>query len=306
MLKYTTVAIALKLFSSCSGGRQLYRAVANNLGGRRRAHECMPSYYLKRINRLLRFNRKYMLLKDGDVLVELGTGWLHWDAITARLFFNIQAVLYDVWDNRQLDGLRNYIGQLDNMLEGCDVIKPVREQAHNVIQKIRDANSFEELYDFLGFTYFVEKSGKLDKMENDSADVAISSGVLEHIKEDILPDYLRNIYRLLKPGGYSIHGIDLSDHLSHYDKGVSPKKYLSFSDATWKFWFENEVQYFNRKQRPEWIELFRNAGLRLIEEEGASTDLRGQRIGEKYHSYDISDLERSYIFFIHQKPKLNA
>ena len=33
--------------------------------------------------------------------------------MTLRLFYDIKAVLFDVWDNRQLGGLKNYIRQLE-------------------------------------------------------------------------------------------------------------------------------------------------------------------------------------------------
>ena len=41
--------------------------------------------------------------------------------------------------------------------------------------------------------------------------------------------------------------------LYHYDTSVSAKNYLRYSDAVWKRWFENRVQYFNRVQRREWL-----------------------------------------------------
>ena len=34
--------------------------------------------------------------------------------------------------------------------------------------------------------------------------------------------------------------------------------YLTFSDETWIHLFENEVQYINRMQRGEWLELFKH------------------------------------------------
>jgi hypothetical protein len=82
--------------------------LGNTWGARKRSAGRMPAYYPARINRMLRIARTYGVPKDGDRLIELGTGWLHWEAITTRLFFDVRCTLFDVWDNRQIDGLKNY------------------------------------------------------------------------------------------------------------------------------------------------------------------------------------------------------
>src|ERR1043165_3728637 len=102
MIKYIAVALSLKSFSCGPAMRLLYRQLGNKVGGRRRATGPMPGYYAERIKRMLRLTRQYNIVRDGDRILELGTGWLHWEALTLRLFFDIKAVLFDVWDNRQL------------------------------------------------------------------------------------------------------------------------------------------------------------------------------------------------------------
>ena len=62
-----------------------------------------------RVKRMLRLQKNYNIVHHGDRILELGTGWLHWEALTLRLFYDIEAVLFDVWDNRQLGGLKNYL-----------------------------------------------------------------------------------------------------------------------------------------------------------------------------------------------------
>src|SRR5258708_7129618 len=116
MVKYVAVALALKAFSCGSLMRHLYRGLGNRVGGKRRTTGVMPDYYVERLQRMLRLNRQYQIVRDGDRILELGTGWLHWEALTLRLFFDIEAVLFDVWDNRQLGGLKNYLGQLSARL----------------------------------------------------------------------------------------------------------------------------------------------------------------------------------------------
>src|SRR5438105_8986447 len=116
MLKYVTTAVALKCFSSCQLTRSVYRKLGNRVGDKRRSVGRLPTYYPERLKRMLRLIRNHGIVKNGDRILELGTGWLHWEALTLRLFFDIEAVLFDVWDNRQLGALKNYIRQLKPML----------------------------------------------------------------------------------------------------------------------------------------------------------------------------------------------
>ena len=94
-----------------------------------------------------------------------------------------------------------------------------------------------------------------------SFQLVVSGGVLEHVKRAALPTLIGETERVLKPGGWAVHSIDTADHLEHYDRKVSPKMYVSFSDDTWNRLFENEVQYINRMQRGEWLDLFERNGL---------------------------------------------
>src|SRR5207237_5593045 len=98
-------------------------------------------------------------------------------------------------------------------------------------------------------------------------------------------------HRILKSGGWAVHSIDTADHLEHYDRTVSPKMYLSFSERTWKTFFENEVQYINRMQRGEWLELFQKSGFELIEEDAHRVDISQLNLAERFVHMDQQDLE---------------
>ncbi len=112
----------------------------------------MPGYYPERVKRILQLQRRYKIIKDGDRILELGTGWLHWEAMTLRLFYDIKAVLFDVWDNRQLGGLKNYIRQLGDMLgSGFELSAGELKRARGLIRQIVEVESFTDLYNLLGF-----------------------------------------------------------------------------------------------------------------------------------------------------------
>jgi SAM-dependent methyltransferase len=251
----------------------------------------MPSYYADRLKRMLRLARQYDIVRDGDRILELGTGWLHWEAITLRLFFEINAVLFDVWDNRQLGGMKNYLRQLSPMLnDGFGLFLAQVQRAQSIIQSILQVESFDQLYKLLDFEYCVESSGSLKKFSHGSFQLVVSAGVLEHVKEEAAPILIAETQRILQPNGWALHSIDTSDHLAHYDKDVSRKMYLSFSESTWRRLFENEVQYINRMQRSNWLQLFRANGFELIDEGDQQTDISQLKLADRYSGMSQKDL----------------
>ena len=301
MLKYCLSAAALRAFSFSPLTRRMYRQLGNTWGARKRSAGRMPAYYPARINRMLRIARTYGAPKDGDRLIELGTGWLHWEAITTRLFFDVRCTLFDVWDNRQIDGLKNYLGQLDGLIDQLDASQARRARARQLISKINAVRNYPELYDLLSFEYVLDQRGNLSKFRPESFDVAVSAGVLEHIYAKDAPAYVNGIAALLKPGGYSIHSINIRDHLYQYDRSVSRKQYLRYPPWIWGLCFENDVQYINRIQRPEWRGLFEEAGLAIVEEEVESEDLSGLRIAASYSHYAEADLRCGGLKLVHRK-----
>ena len=191
---------------------------------------------------MLRLQKQHQLIKNGDRILELGTGWLHWEALTVRLFYDVEAVAFDVWDNRQLCGLKNYLRQLRSLLHGFDLSPTEIGRAESIINNVLEVDSFNELYRLLDFKYVVESSGSLSQFADKSFQLVVSGGVLEHVNRDALPELIAAMHRVLKPGGWAIHSIDTADHLEHYDRKVSPKLYLTFSEKRWRRLFENEVQ----------------------------------------------------------------
>ena len=283
--------------------RALYRGLGNLAGGHMRSHAKLGSAYLDRIQRLLRLQKEYNLIQPGDRIIEIGTGWVHWEAITARLFFDIEAVLFDVWDNRQLGGLKNYVGQLSIALGAADfgLSSAELKRAQSLIQAIVKVKSFGELYKLLGFEYVVESSGSLSQLPSNSFDLVVSAGVLEHIPREDVTSLLAEMRRVLVPSGWSLHNINTQDHLADFDPKVSRKMYLTFSDRTWRTFFENRILYINRLQRSEWLQLFTAAGFELVEDGSWYRDLGQLKLAERFRGMDKHDLECGAARLVHKK-----
>ena len=155
----------------------------------------------------------------------------------------------------------------------------------------------------LDIEYILEPNGNLVNFSDSEFDVVFSVDVLEHINSHNLSDTIKNIYRILKPGGFSIHQIGIDDHLTHYATKMSPKQYLSYSDKIWKLLFHNELQYFNRKQASEYLLLFANNNFKLISANFDYIDSSKEHLNvdPQYINFDINDLRTKRAYIIHQK-----
>lgn len=302
MIKYHLTALALKGFSCCKPARSLYRGLGNLLGARKRATGTMPSYYIERVGRNVDMCLKYGPLRADDLLLELGTGWIHWEALTLRLFFDFQAVLYDVWDNRQLNALKSFVRQLEKrfgqkgFLEGCDF-----DRARSLIRKIEGVTTFDHLYEMLGFRYVLDPRGLMEGLPRNAFRMAISAGVMEHIPATTAPQFVSNMASVLVEGGLGIHSINIGDHLYCYDGSVSPKQYLTYSESQWRLWCENGVQYINRIQRSDWLRMFTQAGFSLLEEGGSYANLTSLRIHPRYKGLSRKDIDCTNFLLVVRK-----
>lgn len=300
MLKYVAAAAALKTLSLSSS---FYRALGNTVGARRRINTGLRQQYLDRAKNVFALARQYKL-KDGDRLLELGTGWVHWESLIYRLYCDVETVLFDVWDNRQLEPLKRYCAQLESVIDNqipMDAAKGRR--VHQLLRQISAVSSFDELYRLLNWKYVVEPSGKLNKLADGSFNLVYSVNVAEHIQKEIVPGYVKDMHRILAPGGLSIQTIDLTDHLTtQFEKDVSLKNYLKYSDRTWKLLFENNVQYFNRIQAPEWLAYFADAGFELVQDFSEFKNPGPIRIHKQYSHLKPQEIECMTLNVVHRKP----
>lgn len=298
MLRYVTSALALKAFSLNAPTRRLYRLIGNHFGAKNRHRVSDLPIRVGRGELIVDLCRKYHALNNGEKLLEVGTGWMHWYSLYLRIFYECQITALDIWDNRQFSALKAGFGKLAERYKEARISEAVL----NNLAVISRATSFAELYREIGFEYVIEPRGSLDQFADQSFDCILSMHVLEHVPTKYVTDLVRNMYRTLKPGKYTIHQIGIDDHLAHYDRKASQKQYLQYSDRTWKALFENEVQYFNRLQMSEWLTTFRNAGFTLEETLVEATDIANLKIAARFAEYSKEDLSCTILTLVYRKP----
>lgn len=308
MIRYMLAAGALKFFSANSYTKKLYRYLGNTVGAKRRATAGLPQPYVERAREIIAQVRKYNAVKPGDRLLELGTGWLHWEATILRLFYDVEVTLFDVWDNRQFPAFLAYFREFKKIVDDIIPMQPAeRKRVHDLLDQLLATHTFDEVYAITGHKYVVEPSGSLDQFPDNSFDLIFSSSVLEHIERPLVPAFMQGCYRVLKPHGRVIHLVDLGDHLTLYDPTMPyNKNYLRYSDTVWRLLFQNDVQYFNRIQRSEWRKYFADAKFEQVEERSEPIDLSRQKISRSFAHFDRDDLSCLTLKVVYTKPNTTA
>ena len=299
MIRYVLASLALKAFSTSTVTKGVYRSLGNRFGGPLARRKSYLQSHIKRSQLFHGLCKKYDVLQEGDRLLEIGTGWIHWHSLYQRLFYDVKITMLDVWDCRQFDAMHKMFSELKQTMKKTQTADTVAISRLNTILL---AKSFDELYSGFNLDYVVNTQGSLKQFADKSMACVFSFHVLEHVPKRNTPELVKNINRILKPGGYSIHQIGIDDHLTHYDKKESPKNYIRYSDRMWHLLFENEIQYINRLQMSDWIALFGEHGLSSIETIPYYCDIDGLKINNWFDQYSREDLKCTILTLVHQKP----
>jgi SAM-dependent methyltransferase len=88
-----------------------------------------------------------------------------------------------------------------------------------------------------------------------SVDLSWSQAVLEHIRRDEFAETMRELRRVMRPGGISSHVIDLKDHLG------GALNNMRIPSRWWeRDWMARSGFYTNRLRMSEMLDVFRGAG----------------------------------------------
>ena len=158
--------------------------------------------------------------------------------------------------------------------------------------KVRSAADLEARF---GISYVAPRDARATGFDDASVDLVSSTNTLEHIPARDLPPILRECGRLLRSDGVLSSRIDLADHYSYFDRGLSPYNFLRYDDARWR-WLSSDVLYQNRLRRPDYLGAFAEAGLEVVDEvasrpdEAARAALARLDVAERFRGYQLDDL----------------
>jgi SAM-dependent methyltransferase len=107
----------------------------------------------------------------------------------------------------------------------------------------------------LNATYLTGGTASLAEIPAGSLDLILSTAVLEHVGRAEFPLLVREMMRLLRPGGTAYHEVDLMDHLG------GAQNNLRFSEKIWESpLMAKSGFYTNRLRCREILQIMRDAG----------------------------------------------
>ena len=97
-----------------------------------------------------------------------------------------------------------------------------------------------------------------------SVDLGHSGGTLEHYPPEVLSRFLRESFRVLRPGGVASHVYDHRDHLRHVDGRWPFLLHMALPDDVYRVLFGHRLMFHNRLSPGEVRALFEAAGFEPI------------------------------------------
>jgi len=184
-------------------------------------------------------------------------------------------------------------------LEECDPHDMLRNIASFDLAKLRAGNG--EGIDSSRFTYLQETVESLS-LPDETADVVISNAFLEHVED--LETVARQLFRITRPGGLGIHGIDGKDHRVYSDSSVSPLAFLELAES------KPIVEGCNRIRPFAMHVPFVQAGFELVEKEIFErievTDQIRERFVDPFRTMPQEELEVLSGMIVIRKPVLDS
>jgi SAM-dependent methyltransferase len=142
------------------------------------------------------------------------------------------------------------------------------------------------------------------ELEDESTDLVVSNNVLEHIRESELADVLREMRRVCSPGAVMSHLVDLADHYSTFDRSMSTRNFLRYSERQWRRW-DNPIVPQTRLQLSDYRRLIEEAGFRIVGEDlhrAPESALEGFELAPEFRRYPREELliERAWLVSVPQ------
>lgn len=232
---------------------------------------------------------RWSLARDGSI----------WYGLVTAAVAGCRVELMDVVDNRQLDALKSTFWETAQQMR---VSTSRRLDLQRAAARIEGLEDFSAIYDALGCRYWCRPDGDISGIEGRPFDLVLSYHVLEHVPASAVGSLVAQTLAVLKPGGYAIHQIGLDDHLAHYDDSMHPKRYTEIGEFAWRLLFENRLQYINRLQKSDWLQLFADAGFTIVEVLTERTDISGLHPRGRFVEKSNDDLACTILTAVLQRP----
>lgn len=144
------------------------------------------------------------------------------------------------------------------------------------------------------------KDARNTGFERHSYDFICSNNTFEHIYPEVLKDILKEFKKLINPGGFMSHFIDLSDHFAHFDKSITIYNFLKFSESSWRL-IDNSIQPQNRLRWKEYLKMYNDLDIPVTKQEtrpGSLSDLARVEVNKRFQYLSPEDLAISHGYIL--------
>ena len=204
---------------------------------------------------------------EGRTVVELGTGWipvlpLAFAAAGCRVFsYDVEPLVEDGVFRDTKDAL---LRSLPRYAEAAG--QPERRMRRR-LKYLRRATTFSQAC----VAARVHYDGTADTTnlphEDESVDLLVTSLVLQCMPIEAVEAVLAESFRLLKPGGYAIHRIRMTDENAAHDPEKNHFDYLRHSREHYDRWFNTKLKHLNRLRAGQFLARMRAAGFNVYKAE---------------------------------------
>lgn len=281
-------------------GDLVYYGLQRAAGGLR--HAPPPAPYFRAVRDIASDLQRAGVSLEGARLMEVGTGrglevpmGLYLCGAAAVHTYDLYRILLD-W---RIDAMLSYFAAQSAAV--ADELAPFSAGgAAGVLERIRSLTagqpSAAEAIRRMGIHYYAPADAAASGLPDGSIDAQISFTVFEHIPGEIIERILREASRVLRPGGVTVHHIDLSDHFAHEDGSISLVNFLQYPQKEWDRIAGNRYAYHNRLRVTPMHNHFRAAGHEILwhttwRDERSERELRnGLRVAPEYAGQSVEEL----------------
>ena len=189
-------------------------------------------------------------VRQGFVALELGPGDSLFSALTAYSFGASGTYLIDV-GTFATDDVNDY-RRMTEYLVANGLPSP----------DLSDATSLGDVLRVCGSSYGPSGLKSFREVSSESVDFIWSDCVLQHVRRDELPEVIKEMRRVIRPGGICSHTVELHDHLG------GNLNHLRFSERLWEWQFMAESGFYTNRYRLSQL-------LLLFEKEGFKPEIHG-------------------------------
>ena len=112
--------------------------------------------------------------------------------------------------------------------------------------------------------YHAPEDARETGLPTGSVDILFSNLVLQHVSAELLPGLMAEAQRVLRPNGYMLHLIDLSDMYSHGDVTIPPVHFLRYSKEAYAR-YNTCFCHQNRWRASSYRNLIGESGFEIVE-----------------------------------------